>query len=65
MKAYNVKRNTKVKITDKKIKVPPGAPQVNTGDIITIGRLDDMYCNGTDGNGNKIYIAAWTEVSYI
>ena len=62
MEAYNVKYGTKVKIIDDEVKVPPSAIPVNKGDKITIHRLDGMYCNGIDKDGNRIYIAGWTEV---
>ena len=62
MKAYNVKNGTKVRVTDEDIKNPIDSTPVNKGDEITIHRLDGMYVNATDQNGNRIYIAAWTEV---
>jgi len=65
MKAYNVNYGTKVKIVDESIKTPPGSVGLKNGDIITIFRVDGMHCNGKDENGNKIYIAAWTNVETI
>jgi len=62
MKAYNVNYGTKVIVTDNEITTPPSSIPINKGDEITIHRLDGMYCNGVDKDGNKIYIAAWTEV---
>lgn len=62
MKAYNVKYGTKVRVTDENLSNPPDSISVNKGDEITIHRLDGMYCNGIDQDGNRIYIAAWTEV---
>ena len=62
MKAYNVKYGTKVIVTDENLSNPPDSISVNKGDEITIHRLDGMYCNGIDQHGNRIYIAAWTEV---
>ena len=62
MKAYNVKYGTKVTVIDDDIKVPPDALPVNKGDEITIQRLDGMYCNALNKDGERIYIAAWTEV---
>lgn len=62
MKAYDIKYGTKVIITDENIKTPPSSININKGDIITIHRLDGMYCNGLNENGDRIYIAAWTEV---
>ena len=65
MEAYNVKYGTKVKIIDEDVKTPPSSIPVESGDIITIHRLDGMYCNGINENGDKIYIAAWTEVEIV
>lgn len=62
MEAYNVKYGTKVIVTDENVKTPPSSIQVNKGDEITIHRLDGMYCNGIDKDGNRVYIAGWTEV---
>lgn len=65
MEAYNVKYGTKVIVTDENVKVPPDAIPVFQGDEITIHKLDGMYCNGVNKDGDKIYIAAWTEVESI
>ncbi len=62
MEAYNVKYGTKVIVIDENVKTPPSSIPINKGDEITIYRLDGMYCNGIDKDGNIIYIAAWTEV---
>jgi hypothetical protein len=62
MKAYNVKYGTKVIVTDNEITTPPSSIPISKCDEITIHNLDGMYCNGVDKDGNKIYIAAWTEV---
>jgi len=62
MEAYNAKYGARVVITDENVKTPPDSMLVNKGDEITIHRLDGMYVNATDQNGNRIYIAAWTEV---
>lgn len=62
MKAYNVKCGTKVRVTDENVKNPIDSTPVKKGDEIKIHRLDGMYCNGIDKYGNRIYIAAWTEV---
>jgi len=62
MEAYNVKYGTKVIVTDENVETPPSSILVNKGDEITIHRLDGMYINGTNKEGHRIYIAAWTEV---
>ena len=65
MEAYKIKYGTKVVITDEDIRIPPDSLELKKGDIITIHKLDGMYCNGIDADGNRIYIAAWTEVEPI
>ena len=65
MEAHEVKYGTKVIITDENIKVPVGSTKINKGDEITIHKLDGMYCNGINKDGNRIYISAWTEVKEI
>ena len=62
MEAHEVKYGTKVKIIDENVRIPPSSIPINKGDEITIHRLDGMYCNGIDKDGNRIYIAGWTEV---
>ena len=65
MEARNIEYGTKVIVTDKNVTTPPASVAVNEGDEITILRADGMYCNGEDKNGNRIYIAAWTQVEPI
>jgi len=65
MEAYEVKRGTKVIITDDRVIVPLDAPPLNKGDEITIYRLDGVYCNGINKDGERIYISAFTEVEPI
>lgn len=62
MEAYKVKYGTRVVVIDENVKAPPSSIPIKKGDEITIHRLDGMYCNGIDKDGNRIYIAAWTEV---
>jgi len=62
MEAYKVKYGTKVIVNDEDVQTPPSSKQINKGDEITIYRPDGMYCNGIDKDGDRIYIAAWTEV---
>jgi hypothetical protein len=65
MEVYEVKRGTKVIVIDDDIKMAIGSPPVNKGDEITIYRLDGMYCNGINKDGERIYISAFTEVKPI
>jgi len=65
MEAHNVKYGTKVVVIDENVKTPPESVSIKKGDEITIHRLDGMYCNGIDKDGNKIYIAAWTKVQLL
>lgn len=62
MKAHNVKYGTRVTVTDENVRTPLESKPVNKGDEITIHRQDGMYCNGIDKDGDRIYIAGWTEV---
>jgi len=47
---------------DENVNTPPSSIPIKKGDEITIYRLDGIYCNGIDKDGNRIYIAGWTEV---
>jgi len=62
MEAHSVKYGTKVVVTDDYVVIKPGELRVYKGDEIVMGRLDGMYCNGKNSDGERIYIAAWTEV---
>jgi len=66
MKAMNVDRNTKVVITDTgQIRIPPSALPLVTGDVITILNHDGMYVNAVNEDGDRVYLAAWTDVTVI
>jgi len=65
MKAYEIKRNTKVLVISDEVRTPPAAPQINKGDIITIIGVDGMYCNCLDKEKNRVYISSLTEVGII
>jgi len=65
VEAHEVKYGTKVRVTDRSVMTPPDSIDVNTGDVITIFRLDGMYCSGKDKDGNRVYISAWTQVGEI
>lgn len=65
MEVYEVNYNTKVKIIDENVKIPPGAKIVKKDDIVTIFKLDGMYCNGIDETGERIYIGGWTKVEIV
>ena len=62
MKAFNVEYGTKVIVTEENVQIPIAATPINKGDKITILRLDGVYCNGIDKNGDRVYIDAMTEV---
>ena len=65
MKAYEVSYGTKVKVVDDTVLVPIGATPVAKDEIITIYRLDGMYCNGSNSEGERVYINASTEVEIV
>ena len=65
MEAWKVKYGAMVMVDDENIAVPPDAIPVNNHEKITILRADGMYCNGSNANGDTIYIAAWTNVEPI
>ena len=62
MEAHNVKYGTKVIVTDENVNTPPASIPISKGDKITIYRLDGIYCSGIDKDGERVYIAGWTEV---
>ena len=65
MKAYEAKKGSIVVVIDDNVRVRHQTPVVKKGDTITIGRLDGMYCNGTNEDGESVCIAAWTQITYL
>lgn len=65
MQVHEIPYGTKVKITDASVSIPPGAPLLSSGEVITIFKLDGMYCNGENESGDRIYVAAWTNVDLV
>lgn len=65
MEAHNVKYGTKVRIVDNDVHTPPATLSIDLDDVITILNLDGMYCNAINKDGERIYIAAWTNVEEI
>lgn len=65
MELLNIKKGTKVVITDDNVKTPPASPVLSKGDVINIGWIDGMYCNGYNESGERVYFAAWTEVEVL
>ena len=61
---YKVKNGTKVRVMND-IKVPPGAPAINKGDVIFFSHIDGMYSLCFDKNDNPIHLAAWSMVEEI
>jgi len=65
MKACEVKYGTRVRVTDGTIVTPPSSIDINTGDVITMLKPDGMYCKGENKDGDRVYIAAWTNVEEV
>ena len=62
MKLYELKWGSMFKVVDRDVVVPPGAPEVNTGDVIKLNTIDGMYSHCTNSKGETVHLAAWTEV---
>ena len=65
MKIYKLKPGSIVKITDEGVCTPPSSPQVETNDIVTLIKLDGMYCSVKNVDGIIVFVAAWTEVEIV
>ena len=64
MELYNVPRNSRIRVVTED-KVPPGAPQIITGEELNFKHVDGMYSYCTRDNGEVVHLAAWTEVEVI
>lgn len=64
MKLYEVPRNTRVRITESDIRIPPGAPKLMPGDEVDFGHIDGMY-SYCKKDGEVVHLAAWTEVEIV
>jgi hypothetical protein len=65
MQAYEVPNGKKVVIVDDTVYYAPVSRMVSKDDILTIVNLDGMYSNCLDSNGDRVYIAAYTDVKII
>jgi hypothetical protein len=64
MKLYDVPRNSRVKVVTQD-KVPPGAPEIESGEELNFRSIDGMYSYCTRDNGEVVHLAAWTDVEVI
>jgi hypothetical protein len=65
MQIHEAKYRSKVRIIDNPIKTPPLSLEVKKGDVLKVLRLDGMYCNCINENGDRVYVAGWTEVEQL
>ena len=52
----------KVKTKDK---VPPDAPEIESGEELNFRSIDGMYSYCTRDNGEVVHLAAWTDVEVV
>ena len=64
MKLYDAPRNSRVKVVTQD-KVPPGAPEIKSGEELNFRSIDGMYSYCTRDNGEVVHLAAWTDVEVI
>lgn len=63
MKAlYELPRNTKFKLADDEIHVPPASGQFSFEEVYTFDHIDGMYSMCFDSKGVMHNFAAWTKV---
>jgi hypothetical protein len=65
MKAYQLIKGTKVIVKDCAVGVPPHSIPVYQDEVLTLGKLDGIYCNAINEKGDKVYIHGLTEVHEI
>jgi len=65
MKLYDVPRGSKIRVVDRDMSVPPGAPAIKTDDVVYFDHLDGMYSFCQDENGRVVHLAGWTEVEIV
>lgn len=64
MELYKVPRNSRIRVVTED-RVPPGAPQINTGEELNFRSIDGMYSYCTRDDGEVVHLAAWTDVEII
>ena len=64
MKLYEVPPNTQVRVMEEG-RVPPGAHQVSSSEIINFHHEDGMYSYCTNQKGEIVHLAVWTEVEIV
>lgn len=62
---YKVRGGSKIRIASNDVHIPPASLPQSKGDILTFFKIDGMYGNCKDADGNWVYIAAWTDVEII
>ena len=65
MKLYDVPDKTWVRVIDKEVRVPPGAPEIKEGELIYLGNIDGMFSYCENKAGDIVHMAAWTEVEIV
>jgi len=65
VKLYEAKRNSRIKVIETDVQVPPEAPDVKTDDVLMFHHLDGMYSYCHNSCGDVVHIPAWTEVEYV
>ena len=63
MKLYNVQDGSTVKLLEDAV-IPPGAPEVNKGDVVKLFNIDGVYGNCFK-DGERVWIHAMTEVEEV
>lgn len=65
MKLYEVPRNSKIRIIDQDIIVPPISNTINPEDILEFKKLDGMYSYCYNSKGEVVHPAAFSKVEII
>jgi hypothetical protein len=69
-KLYNLPRNSKFRIIDPNITIPPDSPNVDYETVYKLHNLDGMYSYCTRDSIDEldktpVHIAAWTDVELL
>ena len=65
MKLYEVPRNSKIRIIDEDVMIPPASIPAKESDVLNFSHCDGMYSYCTDADGNVVHISGMTEVEIV
>lgn len=65
MKLYDVPRGSYFRVVEENAVIPPDALDIKQGDVLKALNLDGMYYNCENADGQRVYLAAFSDVEIV